>query len=192
MSAVLHHLAAMLTIILSRFSRRLPVPVASSSLMQIPSIRSILRPDQAIGVISFDGQRLNEGHLNAVGITDCSNIYIAGPPSEGGMKRCLRDGEPYDYPALEAELVAAARKLVDEHPDIGAIVLECTQFPPFALAIQRALGLPVYDVFTLASWFYSGLARVPFPTWTEEEQLDAKVKRPRAREELLESSRVEA
>jgi len=159
--------------------------------MQISSIRSFLLPDQAIGIISFDGQRLNNGHLNAVGITDCNNIYISGPPAEGGMKRCLRDGMPYDYPLLEAELVAAARKLVEEHPNIGAVVLECTQFPPFALAIQKALGLPVYDVFTLGSWFYSGLARVPFPAWTEEEKLDAKTKRVRAHEELLESPRAE-
>lgn len=176
-----------LTVQNSSLAEHLPVPVAATSLIQIPSIRSILPANRSIGVLSFDCQRLNQVHLKAIGISDANNIHISGPPSNGCMKRCLRDGIPYDYDQLEAELVQSARVLVKQHTDIGAIVLECTQFPPFALAIQRALGMPVYDVSTLASWFYSSLKRKPFPAWTEEEKLDAQQQRPRSLEETLES-----
>jgi len=66
---------------------------------------------------------------------------------------------------LEAELVAESKALMAEHPDVGVLVLECTQMPPFAEAIQAAIGIPVYDVYTMAMWFYSGLVRRRPSTW---------------------------
>ena len=40
-------------------------------------------------------------------------------------------------------------RLVAEHPEIGAIVLECTNMPPYRADIQAATGLPVFDITTL-------------------------------------------
>jgi len=42
-----------------------------------------------------------------------------------------------------------ARRLVAEHPEIGAIVLECTNMPPYRADIQLATGRPVFDITTL-------------------------------------------
>ncbi|MEO6749516.1 MAG: aspartate/glutamate racemase family protein, partial [Casimicrobiaceae bacterium] len=53
--------------------------------------------------------------------------------------------------------VQAARDLVAENPDVGAIVLECTNMPPYAAAVQRATGLPVYDIYSMINWFHAGL-----------------------------------
>lgn len=61
----------------------------------------------------------------------------------------IRDGLLYVHEKLEAELVQAAWNLVKRRPDVGAIVLECTQLPPFAKAIQAAVKVPVFDVYTL-------------------------------------------
>jgi hypothetical protein len=38
---------------------------------------------------------------------------------------------------------------VARRPDIGALVLECTNMPPYADAVRRATGLPVHDLTTL-------------------------------------------
>ena len=38
-----------------------------------------------------------------------------------------------------------------KHDDIGAIVLECTNMPPYAAALRDALGLPVFDIYSLIS-----------------------------------------
>jgi hypothetical protein len=162
------------------------VPVATSSLLQVPLIRTIIRPDQGIGILTFDKERLNFNHLKAVGLHDTSNIYISGPPSEGKMKHTLRDGIPYDLAALTAEIVETAKQLIQEQPHIGAVLLECTQFPPFANAVQIATGLPVWDVTTLARWFYAGLVSRPQPVMTKEEVLDAATARPRSQRELME------
>ena len=51
----------------------------------------------------------------------------------------------------------AGKALVARHPDVGAIVLECTNMPPYAAALQAATGLPVYDIYSMISWFHAGL-----------------------------------
>ncbi|RPJ70131.1 MAG: hypothetical protein EHM15_12110 [Desulfobacteraceae bacterium] len=62
----------------------------------------------------------------------------------------------------EAEVVALARRMTAEDPAIGALVLECTNLPPYAEAVQKAVGLPVYDIFTLIRHLHSALARRSF------------------------------
>jgi Asp/Glu/hydantoin racemase len=51
----------------------------------------------------------------------------------------------------------AATALCAEHPDVGAIVLECTNMVPYAADIRMATGVPVFSIETFVSWFQSGL-----------------------------------
>ena len=37
------------------------------------------------------------------------------------------------------------RKGLEENPDIGAVVLECTDLPPYASRLREEFGLPVFD-----------------------------------------------
>ena len=53
--------------------------------------------------------------------------------------------------------VRVARRLVALHPDVGAIVLECTNMPPYTADIQRETGLPVFDVVSLVSLVHGAL-----------------------------------
>ena len=50
------------------------------------------------------------------------------------------------------------------HPEVGAIVLECTNMPPYAAALREALGMPVYDIYSMITWFHAGLRPRRFPT----------------------------
>ena len=43
------------------------------------------------------------------------------------------------------------------HAEVGAIVLECTNLPPYAAALAAAVGLPVYDIYSMISYFHAGL-----------------------------------
>jgi len=36
-------------------------------------------------------------------------------------------------------------------------VLECTNMPPYAAALQAEVGLPVYDIYSMITWFHAGL-----------------------------------
>jgi len=40
---------------------------------------------------------------------------------------------------------------------VGAIVLECTNMPPYAAALRAEVDLPVYDIYSMITWFHAGL-----------------------------------
>jgi hypothetical protein len=50
-------------------------------------------------------------------------------------------------------------RLVTDHPEIGALLLECSDMPPYAKQIQDATGLPVWDYVTLIDWIHSSVVR---------------------------------
>jgi hypothetical protein len=70
----------------------------------------------------------------------------------------LGDELELDVEAARAEHVRVAQRLVAGHPDLGAIVLECTNMPPYMADVQRATGLPVFDVTTLVHMAHAALA----------------------------------
>ncbi|KAF2798715.1 hypothetical protein K505DRAFT_295997 [Melanomma pulvis-pyrius CBS 109.77] len=151
-----------------RLAERLPVPIATSALLQIPSIRAFLPARQSIGVLTYDGARLGTAHLEQLGI-DPTLVCIRGMPANGHLRAVIQNGAEYDELALEREMVDEATALLQQNPNIGALVLECTQMPPFAEAIQRAAEVPVYDVYTMGMWFYSGLVRRTPGSWNKIE-----------------------
>ncbi len=72
-----------------------------------------------------------------------------------------------DFDQVRAEVVAAAERLQSANPDLGAIVLECTDMPPYAYAVQRATGLPVFDLTTLTNMVYQAVVRRPYTGFME-------------------------
>ena len=83
---------------------------------------------------------------------------VAGVAPDGYFARTIREGRAtLDRARMSADVVAAARTLVEVHRDIGAIVLECANMPPYRAAVVSAVGLPVFDAVSLIDWFYAGL-----------------------------------
>jgi hypothetical protein len=62
-----------------------------------------------------------------------------------------------DVEASRLDLLDAGQTLLQRHPDIGAMVLECTNMVPCAADLRRTFGLPVYSIYTLLTWFQAGL-----------------------------------
>ena len=140
----------------------LDVPVFLSSVLQIPIIRRGLKPNQKVGVICADAGALTSKLLSQCGVDDLSDIVIAGAqdlPEFQNIRRCTGHVNSYK---LEQQLVDLARQLVSSNPDIGAILLECSDMPPYAWAIQNATRLPVFDFTTLINWVYNAVVRRPF------------------------------
>jgi Asp/Glu/hydantoin racemase len=145
-----------LAIYQKELASRLGVPVATSALMQIPMVDKLLAGGKRTGVLTFNGASLGRPHLEGVGAP--LDVPIIGLAENGRFQRALLGLATVDgYDAREEEAVDAARRLVARHPEVGAIVLECTNLVPHASAIHTATGLPVYDVWTLISWFHAGL-----------------------------------
>ncbi|HLH67770.1 MAG TPA: hypothetical protein VKY90_01745 [Candidatus Dormibacteraeota bacterium] len=77
----------------------------------------------------------------------------------------LGDGEELDVARAREGHVQAARLLPRRHPEVGAIVLECTSMPPYAAAIREETGLPVHDLTTFVGWALAAERRKEFEGW---------------------------
>lgn len=135
--------------------------------MQVPSLRALIPANKAIGVLTYDSTRLGEAHLLALDIKP-EDVRMWGTPDDGHLRGICARGEKYDAERLQKELVDQARAMTSRYPEIAVVVLECTNMPPYADAIQRAINLPVYDVYTMGTWFYSGLVRQNPRSWKSE------------------------
>ena len=133
------------------------VPVATSSLMQVPWVQATLPPGKRVGVVTVSASALTPAHLAAAGVPP--DTPCAGTENGREFFRVIVKGEKDDMDVALAgqDVVDAGRELVSRHPDVGAIVLECTNMPPYAAALRAKVNLPVYDIYTMISWFYAGL-----------------------------------
>lgn len=131
---------------------KIGVPVGTSALLQIPIAQHLIHPGKHLGIITFDAENLGSEHLKAVGVD--YNVPIVGVKPKGEFQQILRDGKEYNFKAIEAEVLEAIEKLIEENGDIGGIILECTNIPPFKSAIYKKTGLPVWDIITLGNYLY--------------------------------------
>jgi Asp/Glu/hydantoin racemase len=135
------------------------VPVFASSLIQVPLVHQMLKEGQRIGIITADKQYLTEKHLEGAGITRMIPVAIRGVEATEEFSKIRADLDAVlDVTRFQEEVVGVAEALVREEPDVGAIVLECTDLPPVAAAMRRATGLPVFDIVTLTNMICESVA----------------------------------
>jgi len=140
----------------------LDVPVYLSSVLQIPVIRRGLKLNQKVGVICAVADSLTPRLLSQCGVCDSSDIVIVGAQDLPEFKNIIQSTGHFNNYKIERQLVGLAKKFVSDNQDIGAILLECSDMPPYAWAIQKAVGLPVFDYTTLINWVYDAVIRRPF------------------------------
>lgn len=136
----------------------LSVPVATSSLLQIPVVERMLPKGKRVGILTINREALTDRHLAAVGVD--AMTPIVGMADNSLFRRVFTDQvlpSATDFAILEQEMVDAARTLVASYPDVGAIVCECTNMPPFSRALRAATGLPVFDVVGMLHWFAAAI-----------------------------------
>ncbi len=142
----------------TELSQAVAVPVFTSSLMLVPLVHRMLSPGRAVGIMTVDASSLGTAHLAGAGITPDMRVVVTGLETEKEFTRVLLDDAlTLDVEAARQEHVAVARRLVGEHPEIGAIVLECTNMPPYAADVQAATGLPVFDITSLIRMVHSAV-----------------------------------
>lgn len=119
----------------------LPVPVWTSSLLKLSELQ---RP----GVLTVDAASLGPEVLACAGAP--VDTPVQGLQPGGSLQRTLLQDLPaLDIDAARREVVEAAQRLVQRHPGLNSIVLECTNMPPYAADVALATGLPVHHLLTL-------------------------------------------
>lgn len=133
------------------------VPVATSSLLQVPWVQATLPPGKRVGLLTVSKSTLTPKHLEAANIP--LDIPIAGTETGREFFRVLIGAtkQDLDIDLATHDILDAGRALVAANPDIGAIVLECTNMPPYAHRLRQELGIPVYDIYSMITWFHAGL-----------------------------------
>lgn len=140
------------------------VPVAMSSLLQANWIAPLLKKEEKIGVICASSTSFTDELLDRVGVEEPERLVVAGLEDSlefGPLVAQNQEIHHYNPHRLGEEVVDVARGLTEEN-DIGAILIECSDMPPFAHMVQAATNLPVFDFTTMHNWLYNAVCRRPF------------------------------
>lgn len=134
------------------------VPVFLSSLLQVPFIHQTLKPGRTIGVITADATCLTGEHFANVGVSKEIPLVIRGMEDKDEFRTSvLEEKGTLDSSLVEREVADVAKRMVSEHPDVAAIVLECSDLPPYARTVHEATGRPVFDFITMIRHVHSAL-----------------------------------
>ncbi|ANW02986.1 hypothetical protein [Bradyrhizobium icense] len=135
------------------------VPVVMSSLLLVPALLCQLPVAAKLAVLTFDSTHCGEDLLGVNHLAGRARVVIGG--LEGGKlwrNEMRRTPLPTDLADIEEEVAACVARLRAVHPEIAAILFECTVFPLVAPAIRRITGLPVYDITTLCRMTFASVA----------------------------------
>ena len=140
------------------------VPVFLSSLLQIPFIFQIIAPGQKIGLVTADKASLSDNHFKAVGVdTDYIPLVIAGMEDKEEFRQAiLEEKGTLDSSKIEKELLDTVEKMTQNNPEIGAILLECSDLPPYSYKVQQKTGLPVFDYITMINFVHTAVVKNQF------------------------------
>lgn len=145
-----------LSIFQKQLAAHCKVPVAASSLMQIPLVERLLPPGKRVGVITSNSDALDAQHLEAAGASP--DTPVAGLQNGREFYRKFHFGKTeLDAALAEQDMLDAGQDLMSRHPEVGAVVYECHNFAPFAKALRDSIGIPVFSVYSFFTWFHAGL-----------------------------------
>jgi Asp/Glu/hydantoin racemase len=151
-----------LALVQDELREALGVPVATSSLMQVPLVQAMLPPAKKAVVLTISKATLTEAHLRAANVRADTPVY--GTDAGRVFTRdILGDAAEIDFAACRQDMLDAADQIMANEPDAGAIVLECTNMVPYAADVRKRTGLPVYSIESFITWFQAGLMPRRFP-----------------------------
>lgn len=137
------------------------IPVFVSSLVQAPLIYAMTA--KPVGVLTASASLLTQKHFECVGASSVPLVIEGLENSDEFSEVILRnERNDMDLDLVEAEVLSAGKRLISRAPEIGAILLECTDLPPYAHCLQERLERPVFDIITLANMVNAVAIRQPF------------------------------
>ena len=153
----------------------LDIPVFTSNLLQVPFVSRIIGKKKRVGILTASSEMIlkeNKKTLRRCGIDETIPIAVKGMEESDYVdiwrtQYCLDpqkelDKSKYEPGKVEKALVKVTEELISEYPDIGAMVLECTEMPIYAKAIHEAIGLLVFDSADLVRYVHSAVNKITY------------------------------
>jgi len=146
-------------------AKEFPVPVFMSSLLQLPFMFSMLSSKDKVGIVCANSNSLTGSYLKLAGLTETEleRVCIAGMQHEEEFcKTIFEENGILDFNKIEQEAVHVCDNLVRGDNNIKVLLLECSDLPQYAAAIQKAVNMPVFDFTTMINYVFSALVRKRF------------------------------
>ncbi|MEJ8734529.1 aspartate/glutamate racemase family protein [Mediterraneibacter sp. ICN-202921] len=131
------------------------IPVFTSALLLVPFVSNLLGKGQKVGILTANKKTLSDRHLESAKVDKSKCVIIGLEEKENFTNFTVQNWDKVDVELCREELCEAAQELMDTGEDLGAVVLECTNMPPFSEDIQRITQLPVFDIVTLTNMVQS-------------------------------------
>jgi len=99
-------------------------------------------------------------HLCAVG-AESIPVCVAGMDDQIEFCEVIieRRRKELNLDRLEKEVLSVVDVLARENPEKRALVIGCTELPPFSHLIQEKINVPIFDIHTLTKMVYQALVR---------------------------------
>lgn len=130
------------------------VPVFTSSLLMVPLVEAMIAPSQNIVIVTANRERLTARHLAGAGIAEGRHSIFGLEERPEFYSTFVRQKAALDLALLRQEMAEAAGEIKGLYPEAGALVLECTNLPPFRSLFRDITGLPVFDILSLVNAVY--------------------------------------
>ncbi len=134
------------------------VPLVSSSLLAVaPVARHLHGQGLRPAILTISSRDLTRAHLQAAGCT--ADIPIGAPePDSHFCRQILGNCDTMDKAIARQDVIASARKLMDRHEGIGALILECTNMPPYASDLADLFRIPILSLPSILPHCQAGLS----------------------------------
>lgn len=150
--------------------RNTKLPVIMSSLATLPAITASYTRDEQVAIFTANGQSLlgMEQLIKAecgVDVKDKRYIFVGCEEVPGFEAVAL--GQKVDVRKVTPGIVKKAQEILTKHPQVRAILMECTELPPYSDAMRHVCGVPVFDAITACDFYIASHVEHPMmKTWS--------------------------
>jgi len=134
------------------------VPVFMSSLVQCPMVAATFDEYDKVLVLTANSKTLTpqkEFLLQRCGFNvEDHRHMILGLQDVDGFDAVAK-GTKVDVERVTPGIIKLVKEVLSKDSHIRAILLECTELPPYSDALRHSTGLPVFDAITCADFFIS-------------------------------------
>uniref|UniRef100_A0A7S4QVH1 Uncharacterized protein n=1 Tax=Alexandrium monilatum TaxID=311494 RepID=A0A7S4QVH1_9DINO len=132
------------------------VPVFMSSMVQSPMVSVAFDKYDKILILTANSKTLKpqkDTLLKHCGFdVDDSRFVIYGCEDVPGFD-AVSKGDKVDVEYVTPGMVKMVTDILEKEPTIRAILLECTELPPYSDALRHSTDLPVFDAITCADFY---------------------------------------
>ncbi len=133
------------------------IPVFTNTMILTPFIHTMLNSKLKIGIFTERADLIHDDYFKQLGWSSKDiPVSISGMPEDSPFtKLFIHDNLEEDLEVLEDCMKELTLKHMEQNPDTGAIILECTNFAPFTNLIQNISGVPVFGINQLLEYIDS-------------------------------------